>query len=164
MPETRTQAAPAAIVALAALLAASLHVLFPPELEAQSCQPVTILTLAALEKIMDAEDYDTDPLPGVARGHGFLWKIPGTVSSLRIGEGGGSLHFYAPYQEGGAGFEKVNSWNRDFYFARSYIDDEGDPGLYMDLSLEGGICQERIRNFLTTCLEADQRWREHMSE
>jgi hypothetical protein len=39
----------------------------------------------------------------------------------------------------------VNSWNADNRFSRASIDDEGDPILEQDLSLEGGISSEALK-------------------
>ena len=43
----------------------------------------------------------------------------------------------------------MNEWNRKHRFARAYIDDEGDPGIMMDVNLDkGGMSPELFRDNL----------------
>ncbi|MDR1080764.1 MAG: YbjN domain-containing protein [Deltaproteobacteria bacterium] len=167
MPQHSSAPSPAAaLVALGAVLtaAAVLNLLCPPALASDPCRAYTGLNMESLGAVMRSKGYETQDLPGVAKNHGFMWTLPDGVGSLRIAEGGSSLHFYSAFVEGGAGFEKVNGWNRNFYFSRSYVDDDGDPGLYLDLNLEGGVCEDRILDFLATCIASDSMWREKLKE
>jgi hypothetical protein len=45
----------------------------------------------------------------------------------------------------------LNVWNRGYRFSHAYIDGDGDPVLEIDLDLAGGICEERIKDFVRTC-------------
>jgi hypothetical protein len=134
--------------------------LFPPRLLAEGCDPVYKVTVKTLGALMRAEGYDIDRLPGLARNYGYIWTHTGGASSVRISSNGTRLHYYGAYAEGEASFEQLNAWNRDHYFSRAFTDSEGDPGLYMDLSLEGGVCRERLKNFLETCLASNGIWKD----
>jgi len=35
--------------------------------------------------------------------------------------------------------ETLNTWNRDTRFGKAYLDNEGDPALEMNISLDGGV-------------------------
>ena len=44
----------------------------------------------------------------------------------------------------------VNEWNRKKRFTKAYLDDDGDPTLEMDLDLEGGVTEGRVRDGIKT--------------
>jgi len=44
--------------------------------------------------------------------------------------------------------DKINEWNRTKRFARAYVDEEGDPILETELSLEGGVSSKAIEKFI----------------
>jgi hypothetical protein len=52
----------------------------------------------------------------------------------------------------------VNEWNRTKRYSRSYLDEEGDPFLELDLDLAGGVLKERIVDFLSTCRQSFLIW------
>ena len=44
----------------------------------------------------------------------------------------------------------INGWNRRKRFVKAYLDEEGDPGISMDLNLDfGGISQTLFQDSLT---------------
>jgi hypothetical protein len=44
----------------------------------------------------------------------------------------------------------VNAWNQKKRFTKAYLDDDGDPVLEMDLDLEGGVAEDRVRDSIKT--------------
>jgi hypothetical protein len=60
-----------------------------------------------------------------------------------------SLHFTAGYDLAeGTTLEAVQQWNADKRFASSYLDDEADPFLQMDVNTEGGITEKNFEAWL----------------
>jgi hypothetical protein len=57
-----------------------------------------------------------------------------------------------------ASLEDINKWHMGYRYSRSYLDDEGDPNLELELDLDGGVCEERIRDFLDTCMKSIELW------
>ena len=50
--------------------------------------------------------------------------------------------------------DKINAWNAGKRYSRSYLDEEKDPCLELDLDLAGGVTRERIVDFLLTCKQS----------
>jgi hypothetical protein len=44
----------------------------------------------------------------------------------------------------------VNEWNLKKRFTKAYIDADGDPNIEMDLDLEGGVTEARLRDAIKT--------------
>jgi hypothetical protein len=45
---------------------------------------------------------------------------------------------------------RINGWNARTRFARAFLDEQGDPALQMDLSLEGGLSAANLKDVLET--------------
>lgn len=48
----------------------------------------------------------------------------------------------------------LDEWNRQRYFTKAYMDDEGDPVLEMVVHLEGGITASNLRHSIRTYSQA----------
>jgi tetratricopeptide (TPR) repeat protein len=79
------------------------------------------------------------------------WNIDGLKSQLFLTKDGSAIQFHAAFDDNSAKLAIVNDWNRTKRYSRSYLDDDGDPHLELDLAFDGGICQERVLDFLQTC-------------
>ncbi len=92
---------------------------------------------------------------------GFVqWKIEGTKTLMFVTKDSKSIQFYVSFSDGNATLEKVNAWNSTKRYSRSYLDDDGDPclELELDLDLEGGVTEARVIDFLTTCRVSLDGW------
>ena len=105
------------------------------------------ITLDQMTAIMKKEGYSvkTDER-GV-----ILWKLDGINAQMFVAKDGHSLQFHSAFGDGNATLKKVNKWNRTKRYSRTYLDDEGDPHLELDLDLAGGVSRNRIIDFLRTC-------------
>jgi hypothetical protein len=60
-----------------------------------------------------------------------------------------SLHFTAGYDlADGTTLEAIQQWNADKRFASSYLDNEADPFLQMDVNTAGGITEKNFEEWL----------------
>jgi len=88
------------------------------------------------------------------------WRIDGYKSQIFLGDDGRSLQFHAGFTDGQATLSLVNEWNRAMRYSKSYLDDDGDPHLELDLDCSGGISEACLLNFFHTCRRAFGRWTE----
>ncbi|WP_185985166.1 YbjN domain-containing protein [Aureimonas mangrovi] len=63
----------------------------------------------------------------------FFYECDETDANCR------SVSFSASWDIDGVSVEMVNAWNRDKRFGRTYVDDEGDPVLEMDVNLYSSV-------------------------
>ncbi len=112
------------------------------------------ITVDELIELMEGEGYavETHKL-------GFLqWKIEGFRCQLFIADDAEALQFHVSFGDGNATLQKVNDWNATKRFSRTYLDDEGDPHLELDLDLAGGVTEARIKDYLRTCRVSFGAW------
>jgi hypothetical protein len=88
----------------------------------------------------------------------IIWTIEGYKTTLIISTDKKSVQFYASFGDGNATLKKVNEWNKGKKYSKSYLDDDGDPVLELDLDLEGGVTRERIVDYLKTCRSSFTAW------
>ncbi|PID81718.1 hypothetical protein CSA17_02175 [bacterium DOLJORAL78_65_58] len=88
----------------------------------------------------------------------ILWKLDGYMAFMFISDNQNALQFFVHFQSDSANLEKVNAWNRSKRYSRSYLDEEGNPVLELDLDLEGGITHARLLDFLKTCKVSFNVW------
>ena len=112
---------------------------------------------------------DKDRLLAILREEGFtadvnengilIWKLGGYRTQLFISEKTGSnIQFHSSFGDGSATLKKVNDWNATKRYSKTYLDDEGDPHLELDLDLEGGVTRARLVDFLRTCRQSFDVW------
>lgn len=112
------------------------------------------VTLREIAEVMKREGYAV-----AIRDESFVeWKIDGRRTSVFISDDGQSIQFHVAFDDTGATLEKVNDWNRSKRYSRSYLDDDGDPHLELDLDYSGGITEKRVIEFLATCRLSFERW------
>ncbi|MFW8566909.1 YbjN domain-containing protein [Orrella sp. 11846] len=75
---------------------------------------------------------------------------------------GSSLQFYAGFTMDKVSSRKLNEWNANRRYSRTYTDDDGDPVIELDLDLEGGVSQARILDFLKTAQISFGYWRQEV--
>lgn len=141
-----------------ALLTALALMMFMPAAYAQ--QVYKSMTSGQIKAIMEGEGYAVSTNDSGK----VVWKIDGNKAAMLVGSDGTSLQFYAGFSGGGSSLAKVNKWNKDKRYSRSYIDDEGDPVLELDLDLTGGVTRERILDFLRTAKISFTAWRDEVVE
>lgn len=106
-----------------------------------------------LTQLMREEGYS------VEEDNGVDWKLDGVNTHLLFMDGTQSIQFYVAYQNSGnSTLESVNQWNKTHRYSRSYLDDDNDPVLELDLDLAGGVTRDRILDFLQTCRASTSAW------
>lgn len=88
----------------------------------------------------------------------IVWTIDGLRTTMILSSSGSQIMFRAAFGDGNATMKRVNNWNKNRQFSRSYLDDDGDPVLELDLDLEGGVTKERIIDYLKTCRTSYLQW------
>jgi hypothetical protein len=92
-------------------------------------------------------------------GKSVVWMIEGRRNTLTVGQKSLYILFYCGVNaKGEVTIQTVNNWNKTKQFSRSYLDDEGDPILELDLDLTGGVTEARILDFFKTCRTSQLRW------
>lgn len=115
---------------------------------------VESITLDTLAGLMTGEGYAVEP-----HELGFVqWKIEGLKCQVFVADDSEALQFHVSFGDGHATLQKVNEWNATKRFSRTYLDDEGDPHLELDLDLAGGVTEARIKDFLRTCRVSFAAW------
>lgn len=115
---------------------------------------ITTLSKAQLYELMKAEGYAVS----IDEDGDLLWKIDGLRTFMFSVGQGDSLQFHTAFSDGDATLEKINAWNRDIRYSRTYLDESGDPHLELDLDLTGGVTQARILDFIQTCQISLRHW------
>ena len=115
---------------------------------------VTTLNVDQIYKLMHDEGYAVEKSED-----GFVkWKVEGLKTVMFVAKDSKSIQFYASFTDGNATLKKVNEWNKNKKYSRSYLNDDGEPCLELDLDLEGGVTEARIIDFLATCRISLDGW------
>lgn len=135
-----------------------------------------IMFLASLVLILTAfpakaqlfEEITSDQLQSIMKdqGYGFevdedgdlIWRIEGVRALLMRSEDGENIMFRMSFANDKTTLAKVNKWNQTKRYSRSYLDEDGDPVLELDLDLAGGVTKARIIDYLTTCRLSFAAW------
>ncbi len=114
------------------------------------------LSNAQLIQLMKAEGYTAS----IEESGEVRWKLDGLNTFITIDKDQQSLLFYVSFENEDdlVTLERVNQWNLSKRYSRSYLDEEGDPFLELDLDLKGGVTRERVINFLKTCRLSFSSW------
>ncbi len=107
-----------------------------------------------MEEIFKTEGYSFD----VDSDGDLIWRLEGFRTLLIIASNKESVQFRVAFSDGNATLEKVNDWNRTKKYSRTYLDNDGDPVLELDIDLEGGVTRGRIVSFLKTCRTSLNAW------
>lgn len=112
------------------------------------------MTPPELVRIMRRAGYAVD----LVDGRFASWMIEGYKTQVFVAEDGQSLQFHSSFSDTGADLAKVNAWNGTKRYSRSYLDEDGDPHVELDLDLAGGVTEARVVDFLRTCQVSFARW------
>ena len=123
-----------------------------------SAQVFDKITSAQLEGIVKDEGYSSTTN---ADGD-LILKIEGNKALIFRYKDGHSIQFRASFSGTNATLKKVNEWNKSKRFSRTYLDDEGDPVLELDLEFDGGITKARVADFLKTCTRSLDVWKKEV--
>ena len=86
--------------------------------------------------------------------------VEGYKGLLIINDKGDSIQFYIGFDDAEkTNLVRVNEWNKTRKYSRSYLDEEGDPILMLDLDRVGGVTGERIIDYLQTCRLSLPLWK-----
>ncbi|MCX7828521.1 MAG: YbjN domain-containing protein [Thermanaerothrix sp.] len=140
---------------LLALLVSAASILIPCTARAGSGPQDLVykITREELVKIMKQDGYSAD----LDKDGDIIWKLEG-YNALVLTPNDSSIEFYIAFAESKATMEKINAWNMNRRYSRSYMDEKKQACLELDLDLEGGVTRDRIRDFLKTCRESFVTW------
>lgn len=117
-------------------------------------QAVDAITVDELIDLMTDEGYAVE-----LHEAGFVqWKIEGYGCQVFVPDNSQSIQFHISFGDGNATLKKINVWNSTKRFSRTYLDDDGDPHLELDLDLAGGVTEARIKDYLRTCRVSLTTW------
>lgn len=143
-----------ALTHLIAILMVATAMAIPAANAAQDQAVISSITVAQLKSILKEEGYAVS----IDEDGDILWKIEGYRNYLVISDEGQYVQFQSSFEDSDATMETVNEWNKTKRYSRSYLDDDNDPILELDLDLEGGITRGRINSFLKTCTASFKAW------
>lgn len=122
--------------------------------DAATDQAVDAITVDELIDLMTDEGYAVE-----LHEAGFVqWKIEGYRCQVFVAENSEAVQFHISFGDGNATLKKINLWNATKRFSRTYLDDDGDPHLELDLDLAGGVTEGRIKDYLRTCKVSLAAW------
>jgi hypothetical protein len=110
-------------------------------------------TVDDVYRLMQSEGYSVE-----MKDKSIIWRIDGFRTLMLISDSGSYVQFHSSFSDGNATLKKVNDWNRTKIFSHSYMDDEGDPHLELELDLEGGVTRARFIDYLLTCKVSFSAW------
>jgi len=129
------------------LLAGSSRTIHAQDSVAAERKVVASISQSEMKDLMEAEGYSAS----INDDKILIWKIEGICAQMFVAEDEKSIQFHVSFSDGNATLKKVNQWNRSRKYSRTYLDDDGDPHLELDLDIEGGVTEARIIDFLKTC-------------
>ena len=123
---------------------------------------ITELTAAEIVEIMKDEGYSVELESYADQEPDVLWQLDGNTCIIFTYDDGHAIQFYVGFTDTNATLRDVNEWNKTKRFSRSYLDDEGDPCLELDLDFAGGITESRLHDFFRTCKVSFQQWHKYV--
>lgn len=139
---------------------ASREVISDEEKENAGQRIISKITRDEMMELMKSEGYAVD----LTDQGNIRWKIDGFRSVIYVADDHRSVQFSVGFVDLEPSLERINEWNRDMRFSSSYIDSEGDPNLKLDLDIAGGVTQDRMIGFLSSCRTAFENWRQHIKK
>jgi hypothetical protein len=91
-------------------------------------------------------------------------KMEGQSVLVLIGSNEGTVIQFRFSIKATATLRQVNDWNRMRKYGKAYLDDDGDPTLDMDVDLEGGITEARIKDSISTFKLLLESFLKHLKE
>ncbi|CAI8161242.1 YbjN domain-containing protein [Pseudidiomarina mangrovi] len=88
----------------------------------------------------------------------LVWMHDGYKSIVLISREKNNLMFKAVFTDGGGNLETVNQWNQNVRYSRSYMSDDGDTVLELDLDLDGGVTEQHVIEWLKVCRDSFRMW------
>jgi len=88
----------------------------------------------------------------------LIWRIEGVRALLMRSEDGENIMFRVSFANDKTTLAKVNKWNQNKRYSRSYLDEDGDPVLELDLDFAGGVTKDRVIDYLLTCRLSYVAW------
>ncbi|MDR1080761.1 MAG: YbjN domain-containing protein [Deltaproteobacteria bacterium] len=152
---------PLQLLALASAL--SLLVAFPSVSGADSCTSVENMDIPALADLMKSMDLSAEVMQN-DDAQFVRWTLDRRNAVLRMSPTGKTIILLIWSSGLEATSQQLETWNREQLFGKSYLDKDGDPTLELYVELAGGICEERLRDFFTTCQYAIDLWFTKLSE
>lgn len=127
------------------------------------CRVMTGTTLEEIQAIMKSEGYETiiydmeDIEDGIRT---LLWILDSGTPSIFVDDSPQRVTVMSIWTEPAPpGLEEINSWNRFSTFSYAYLDRQGNPIFKAMLDLAGGVCEDRVRDFLRLCRERYSDWK-----
>lgn len=118
-------------------------------------QVIESLTRDQLLKVLHTNGYAAEPLEG--KDNLIRMTINGLKGTLIISKT--SLQYFAAARgDGDQVLAKVNKWNQDKKYSRSYVDKDNDPILELDLDMAGGVTFARVEDYLVTITKSLMAW------
>ncbi|MDR2405629.1 MAG: YbjN domain-containing protein [Deltaproteobacteria bacterium] len=88
----------------------------------------------------------------------IAWELGNNVIALVSTDKPKSINFYTYERGGKVTLEDANNWNRDFKYSKTYLDEDKDVVLELDLDLTGGVTERRIIDFFASCKLSHEQW------
>ncbi|MDR1037377.1 MAG: YbjN domain-containing protein [Deltaproteobacteria bacterium] len=118
------------------------------------------ITIGEFLHIMNSEGLTAEIIAAEDGTQFIRWTIDGLVSTISFNNDNMLLAFYTASADTFSSLEEMNQWNRSHRLSRAYIDEDGDPCLESDLDFEGGILEDRIKDWLASVQRSVQGWKE----
>lgn len=129
-----------------------------PPSAAQDSRVITHITGADLLALMRAAGYDVT----LDEDGDIRWELHQDLAWILVLSDGQLLQFWSYYDAPGLGLAEVNEWNKRYYYSKSYIDDDNDVIIEIDLDLKGGSTAGAILEFIYTADLSFEVWLEEL--
>lgn len=115
---------------------------------------ITTTSTEHMERLLNSQGYSFS----VDEDGDLVWMHEGYKSIVLISRDKNNLMFKAVFTDGGGNLETVNDWNQNVRYSRSYMSDEGDTILELDLDLDGGVTEQHVVEWLKLCRDSFRMW------
>ena len=90
----------------------------------------------------------------------ILWLLNDDMALININDQGRRVEF-CHYEESKNKdlLQRVNKWNADNLYARSFVDQDGDAVIMFELDTTGGVTEASIEKFFNTCARQYREWK-----
>lgn len=122
-------------------------------IQSADTQPAIVLTQVStehMERLLSRQGYAYS----VDEDGDLVWMHDGYKSIVLISREKNNLMFKAVFTDGAGSLETVNNWNKNVRFSRSYMSDEGETVLELDLDLDGGVTEQHVIEWLKVCRDS----------